>query len=82
MNTRKKSNSQKTTRKFPTPKITPCEVDGQPGYFRAVFADGSTQITQGPRARALAEIRKRVAYVNAREDYFRHHSAMMKIKLL
>ena len=79
------NNLQKTTRKvphrFPTPKLTPCEVEGRAAW-RAVHWDGAVQVIVGSYEDARASVERVIVRANAREAYFRHHSAKCKIKLL
>lgn len=80
----------RTGQKVPTPKpkthsvpeITPHEVEGRTGYWRAVHANGLVQIVQGTRARALREVRKQVSRLNEFEAWCRAHSVNDRLRLL
>lgn len=67
---------------FPMPDLVPCEVEGRPGYWRAIHANGLVQTVQGPKCKAVKAVAKVVARMNAFEAWCRHRSTMEHLELL
>lgn len=68
--------------KVALPKLTPCEIGGCAGYWRAEYANGLVHVVKGSRAEAEAAVRKVLQRAAAREAWFKSKSTKLSLRLL